>query len=443
MPTPRRPHHSPAPRPSSSARAATVLAVVLAATCAAPLGAAPSSGAVRPAASGALAAAATYAPSDADRRLRAELDYRSRPAMLGTTFGGTVIDVASGTVIWSDNGVRPLKPASTTKLVTATNALSVYGPAHRFTTTTRRGSNWRSVGLVGAGDPSLSKADLAVLASATASKVRSHGVRSVVLWADDHIFPAPTSAVGWRPGDVPNDVRAVRALVVDEHHAADTTLDAAAVFASLLKSRGVQVTSIRRARAPRGALLLGSVQGDRLDAIVTRMLQRSDNDHAEALHRLVALRRGYSTSWAGARLAQRSVLAREGLTLSNGVLYDGSGLSRSDRLSAVTLARIVANVFDTSGADLSVLRRGGLPLAGRTGTLSASAGRFVTSPSACAAGLVSAKTGTLRDAIGLAGYTTGTDGRLKAFAFLVNNKGSSLTVKRRVDVLAATVNGCY
>jgi len=56
---------------------------------------------------------------------------------------------------------------------------------------------------------------------------------------------------------------------------------------------------------------------------------------------------------------------------------------------------------------------------------------------------VFAKTGTLSDVVALAGWTTGVDGRIKTFAFLVNGKTSSTTLKQNVDMLAATVTGCY
>jgi len=58
-------------------------------------------------------------------------------------------------------------------------------------------------------------------------------------------------------------------------------------------------------------------------------------------------------------------------------------------------------------------------------------------------GKVWAKTGTLSDVVALAGFTKGADGRLKAFAFLVNGKDSSTSLKQNIDMLAATVNGCY
>ena len=69
-----------------------------------------------------------------------------------------------------------------------------------------------------------------------------------------------------------------------------------------------------------------------------------------------------------------------------------------------------------------------------------------TSPTICARGRVFAKTGTLFDTVGLAGYAVGSDGRLKTFAVLVHRSGetySKLTVRRSVDRIAATATGCY
>jgi serine-type D-Ala-D-Ala carboxypeptidase/endopeptidase (penicillin-binding protein 4) len=102
----------------------------------------------------------------------------------------------------------------------------------------------------------------------------------------------------------------------------------------------------------------------------------------------------------------------------------------------------VAHAFAPNQPELALLREDGLPLSGRTGTLRASLGRFVTIESACARGRVHAKTGTLGDAAALAGWTKGSDGRIKAFAFVVNGKKANLTLKRKLDALAATVTGC-
>ncbi len=149
-----------------------------------------------------------------------------------------------------------------------------------------------------------------------------------------------------------------------------------------------------------------------------------------------------STTWSGARTAQASVLGKQGLGITSG--YDGSGLSRSDRVTSYQLARIVDRGLDTSYPDLWPMRSPSfMPTAGRTGTLSASSSRFTGVPGKCAAGKVWAKTGSLSDVVALAGYTTGTDGRLKAFAFIENGKDSTRAMKQAFDNLAATVNGCY
>ncbi len=437
-------------RPARSHRA--VLAAAAAVGCLAPLVVAgPSSGAVRPAASAstsapvaaALRTATTYQPTAADRRIATMLTRRATPRLFGRAFSGTVIDVASNKVIWSRYGGTGRMPASTTKLVTATNALNLFGPEHRFTTTVRRSADYRTVTIVGAGDPSLSGADLRVLAEQTATAAKAQGLTWVRVRFDDYLFSRPSLAAGWKSSYVPADIRWVRALVVDGHHVNDTSRDAATVFAQQLSAQGLRVASVYRARAVKGSPVVASVQGDRLDAIVRQMMLVSDNDHAEALHRLVARKAGFPATWTGARQAQQLVLARDGVRLPTTALRDGSGLSRSDRLTSTQLARVVDNILESGQDDLAVLRSGGLPVAGRTGTLRASYGRFATAPAKCAAGKVVAKTGSLRDAVTLAGYTRGTDGRLKAFAFLVNYKTADRTLRRHVDALAATVTGCY
>ena len=188
--------------------------------------------------------------------------------------------------------------------------------------------------------------------------------------------------------------------------------------------------------------MLASSQGAPLSTTVNRMLLVSDNEIAESLHKLVGVAKGKGSTWTGARSAQALVLGQQGLSAAS--LYDGSGLSRADRISAVQLAKVVDRGVDTSHAELWPLRSAeGMPTAGRTGTLSASSKRFVTAQSKCAAGKLWAKTGRLSDVVALSGFTKGADGRVKVFAFLVNGKDSTTTLKQNVDMLAATVTGCY
>jgi D-alanyl-D-alanine carboxypeptidase/D-alanyl-D-alanine-endopeptidase (penicillin-binding protein 4) len=433
-------------------RARLALTASVAGACLATLLAGPSAGAAAPlAASGAVAAATStalpasgYTYTAADLRIRTKLTARATTTAFGRGFSGSVRDAETGRLVWRSRGDTGRMPASTTKLVTAVDALSIYGPDHRFTTTVRQGSTPDSIVLVGSGDPSLSSGNLASLAAEVAAGLTASGVTSVKLWADDYRFARPTLAYGWKTSNVPTDVRLVRALVVDGRNVQDTTIDAAKIFATKLEAAGLTVRSVGRARVPAGTPVLASVQGLPLDQIVRRMLLVSDNDYAEALHRLVGIATGYGSTWTGARKAQVAALGAQGFTLPYDQLFDGSGISRKDRLTANQLSGLLATVLEPGRTDLAVMTSGGaLPVSGLTGTLAARYKRYTTTPSKCAAGKVTAKTGTLNDAVALSGWTIGTDGRVKTFAFLVNGRWATKALMQRVDALAATVNGCY
>jgi D-alanyl-D-alanine carboxypeptidase/D-alanyl-D-alanine-endopeptidase (penicillin-binding protein 4) len=264
----------------------------------------------------------------------------------------------------------------------------------------------------------------------------------VRVYADDYLFDRPALATGWKSSYIPADTTWLRALVVDRHEVSDTGIDAAKVFSAKLRANGITVTRIGRGRAGSGPVLASSA-GRTLGSTVSHMMLTSDNEHAEALHRLVGIRTGYGNTWSAARAAQKKVLSSQGLTAT--ALYDGSGLSRSDRLTGIQLARTVANAFEPGNRTrLALLRTdAGLPVSGRTGTLRASYGRFTTTASKCAVGKVHAKTGSLGDVVSLAGWAVGKDGRIKTFAFVVNGRSATLALRQGVDMLAATVTGCY
>ncbi len=380
--------------------------------------------------------------SNTDQRIDAMLTVRATSNQLGSDLTGLVTDGVSRQLLWSQRRSTRQLPASTTKIVTAANALTVFGPAHRFTTTVRKGSTWAKVVVVGAGDPSLSRANMASLAQQTAADVRAHKVSRVTVQVDDSLFPRPSLAYGWKSNYMPTDVSPVRALVVSQHRRWDTSLDAGKVFSELLANYGVRTRAIERARAPKGSPVLATVQGRRLDSIVKSMLLPSDNDYAEALHRLVARKAGYPATWSGAAAAQRKVLAGLGIDLGTSRLYDGSGLSRADRLTARQLVSVLSLPLDGNHPKLVSLLSS-LPVSGRTGTLAANYLRYVTWPTRCAVGLIEGKTGSLSGVITLAGYARGADGRTKAFAFLANGVPSTLTTRRAVDKLATTVTGCW
>lgn len=385
-----------------------------------------------------------YVKSSADTRLASALTARATTARFGTLFSGAVMDARSGTLLWSKNGSTALMPASTLKFVAATNALRLYGPTHRFTTVVRRGGAADQVVLIGSGDPALSSTQVTSLAHQTASAMKYAGQLRVRVYADDHLFAAPSLATGWPSSYIPAETTWLRSLVVDGRQVADTTIDAANIFAAKLATYGITVTSVARGYSSTANPVLATSAGQTMEQTVSQMMMESDNEDAEALNRLVAVGTGVGGTWSAGRVAAVRGLTSEGLSAT--AIYDGSGLSRSDRLTSVQLARLVTNTFERANqTQFQILRSSpGLPTAGLTGTLRASYGRFTATTSKCAVGKVYAKTGTLKDAVALAGWTIGTDGRSKAFAFIINGNPTSMTLMRQnIDMLAATVNGCY
>jgi serine-type D-Ala-D-Ala carboxypeptidase/endopeptidase (penicillin-binding protein 4) len=381
--------------------------------------------------------------STTDQAVHDALTRRSTREALGPDLAGLVTDAETGQVLWSRTPLEHQLPASNTKLVTAVNALSTFGPTYTIKTKVVQGTTARRLVLVGGGDPSLTRANLTTLAKAVTPGVRSRGLRTVRVLVDDSLFPAPSLAFGWKSSYVPTDVRAVRALVVNQHEVSDTAMNAGRVFAKRLVAQGLRVRVVVRHKARANAAVLATVHGRSMASMVGTMLRNSDNDYAEALHRLVAIKTGHAPTWGGARNAQRAALARLGVDLGTATLYDGSGLSRADRLAPLDIVRVLSLAFDGAHPDLASLRHNSLAIAGRTGTLAPKYLRYVTAPTNCAAGLIEAKTGSLSGVIALSGFARGADGKIKLFSFLLNNVPSTLKTRLAVDRLASTITGCW
>ncbi len=184
------------------------------------------------------------------------------------------------------------------------------------------------------------------------------------------------------------------------------------------------------------------MQSPPLADIVEWMLIESNNDIAEALARQVAIATGRPASFSGGAAAVRATLRRLGASAGIDTV-DGSGLSPEDRITPAALARLISLAASPRYPRLRAIITG-LPVAGFSGTLSAAENRFVTKLSAPAAGLVRAKTGTLDNVRALAGLVVDKDGRLLAFAFMINRvPAKTMTASATIlDRLAAALAGC-
>ena len=154
----------------------------------------------------------------------------------------------------------------------------------------------------------------------------------------------------------------------------------------------------------------------------------------------MALARNQPASFAGAAAAVTAALADLGLAIAPGVLVDGSGLSRNDRLSPALLTGVLA--LDAKG-ERPELRAvfNGLPVAGYSGTLRDRYRKVNTGGKA--AGVVRAKTGTLTPGVSaIAGVVVDADGRTLAFAVLATVGDNAFPAQDALDRFAATLAAC-
>ncbi|MFI7387441.1 D-alanyl-D-alanine carboxypeptidase/D-alanyl-D-alanine-endopeptidase [Streptomyces sp. NPDC049813] len=408
-----------------------------------------------PSAAAVLAAPGASVPGPTRGALAAVLDPLLKDPALGTHRTAAVVDAVTGKQLYGRSAGDALTPASTIKLATAVAALTAAGPDHRIATRTALDADAGRLVLVGGGDPTLTArqknpygaASLRTLADKTAASLKKSGHTEVTLGYDTSLYSGPaTHPIG------PNENLAqVTALMVDEGRtdgsdsgpatrAVDPAAAAARTFADLLDERGIRTKGGAPApgKAPGDAEAVAKVASPPLSALVERMLTHSDNDIAEALARQTAVAADESHDFDGAGRAVRKQLATLRLPLTGTRFADGSGLDRTDKISADLLTKLLATAAEPGRPGLrSVLT--GLPVAGFTGTLSS---RYEDAADASGIGLVRAKTGTLTGVNTLAGTVVDADGRLLVFAFMTQNAPGPQSAQAGLDRLASTVADC-
>ena len=333
------------------------------------------------------------------------------------------LDLTTGTVFFQQNGNRPLAPASNEKLPLTYAALVQLGTAFRIETDVlgqgeQDGTQWTgTLVLKGNGDPTLSRADLRVLAA----QVKSLGIRSVTggVAGDESAYDTRRIVAGWKPSFFMDESPPLSALVVDRARVGSVVtrtpaLAAATAFRDALRNAGVAVAGpVRTAPADEWSELLASVSSPTLAAMVRFMDRESDNFTAEMLLKqlgLAELDRG--TSAAGATVVMQT-LAEAGVPMTGVRIVDGSGLSRLDRLTTNALGSLLKVAWADPAVRPALLAA--LPVAGVNGTLQH---RLRKPP---ARGRVLAKTGTTDSASSLSGYVS------DRYAFAVMQNGHPLS----------------
>ena len=393
------------------------------------------------------------------RRLRSHVSDSLRDDAFGRHLGVLVQPLGSRRDLLRVGGHDAFKPASSMKLLTTTTALQLMGPRHRFDTTVVRGTNKRSIVLVGGGDPLLTQkpiadeypepATLRDLARQTAKQLKADKVSRVRLGYDDSLFSGPAVSPVWEPDYVSGDVVSpISALWVDEGREAPLLVSrsdnpakaAAEAFADELERAGIAVRGAPdKETAPDRSTELARVQSPTLAQIVEEVIENSDNEGAEVLLRQAGLAFGNRGSFEGGAAAVRATISRLGVDMSHVVIHDGSGLSRNDRLSLDTLVGTLQAAASPSNPDLRPVVAG-LPVAGFNGSL---AYRYVVFGEE-GRGLVRAKTGTLSNVNALVGVTVDRDNAPLVFAAVADHVRliKTLDARAALDALTADIATC-
>jgi D-alanyl-D-alanine carboxypeptidase/D-alanyl-D-alanine-endopeptidase (penicillin-binding protein 4) len=167
----------------------------------------------------------------------------------------------------------------------------------------------------------------------------------------------------------------------------------------------------------------------------------SDNVATRVLFLLVGLEEERRAAARGAAVPGRSTrewadasvrrwFAERGISSEGLVMDNGSGLSRSERITARQLALVLREAHDHLHAPELVMS---LPIAGVDGSLR---NRMIESP---ARGRARLKPGTLRNAVALAGYVEDAQGRRWAMAAMVNHEEAPQRGRPVLDALAGWV----
>ncbi len=367
--------------------------------------------------------------------------------------GGTPTSVASF------RADTPRIPASTMKLVTSTGALLQLGPAFRFRTELfaapdarlHNGTLTGKVYLKGAGDPLLATraysrdylSGVSTPISQMAREARQLGIRRIVgpVIADEHLFDSRRTAPTW-PSYYSAYASPLSALATNQDysgegraaHTSSPPLAAAQRLRASLGANGVRHRGgLTVGVTPVKARSLGASVSPPLPKILRQMNLESDNFMAETLAKDVgAYGTGAGTTAAGVARTH-ALLQERGIVTAADTFVDGSGLSRSNRIAASSLVRLVAAADadpDWGAALIGTLAQGG------QGTL---VHRFT---SGVATRRVRAKTGYINNVSALAGRVISRRGQHYAFAFLMNTPditGAKATQDRVVTLLAAGV----
>lgn len=391
-----------------------------------------------------------HAPEGDVPDVQAAIQRAAADPALGV-LSASVTDVETGEVLWAKDENRKLTPASATKLYTAAAAILALDEDSRWSTDLLQDPNdpGRLI-LRSDGDVSLSRdgegfftdaASVTKLAEKAKKKLGGQAVTSIVV--DNSIRSGDLFNKTWDREDIDGgNIANLDAVMLDAGRLDPYTSDSArshnpgedvgrALADALGADAEVTVASVAKEMTPSlgDQDPIATVQSAPLNVRLRDMLVHSDNIMAEAIGREIAKSQGEPQTFEGATSATLDVLKEHGIDTKDATLFDNSGMSEKNRLTAHELDGVLSNKEVRDILDM-------LPVASVEGTLEARYGSG--SGSEDSAGWVRAKTGTLSGVNALAGTVMTDSGRALTFAFL-SNESDPNSARPALDRLANAV----
>jgi D-alanyl-D-alanine carboxypeptidase/D-alanyl-D-alanine-endopeptidase (penicillin-binding protein 4) len=202
-----------------------------------------------------------------------------------------------------------------------------------------------------------------------------------------------------------------------------------------LKSSGISVTGIATDEAGVSGrrTVIYTHLSPKLTEIIQEINSNSNNHFAEHLFRHLALQSGIQASSPEAVKRINAFWKSKGLPVDELFLYDGSGLSTVNAVSANFFVSLLSYMDKSSNNSVF---RASLPVAGKSGTIR----NFLKGTSL--EGRVQAKSGTISRVRAYAGYIN-TNGNRFAFAVIVNNPNSTSTIETRKKIEEFLIRAQY
>jgi serine-type D-Ala-D-Ala carboxypeptidase/endopeptidase (penicillin-binding protein 4) len=175
----------------------------------------------------------------------------------------------------------------------------------------------------------------------------------------------------------------------------------------------VPTTATHHEEGAAASTMIAKTESPPLREIAAVLMKVSQNLYAETLLKAVGAMNGGLGTTEGGRVTARNILAAWGVKPDSYVMYDGSGLSRYNYMTAAAVVDVLQHMYKDPRHRDAFLST--LAIAGKDGTIASRLRRTR------AEGNALAKTGSISNARSLSGFVKTRDGEMIVFSILAND----------------------